>query len=60
MWKPCAHMFPIKDGDVFDRDKIAKGLDNLRKAYGQLGYINYTSVPEPTFDEEKKLVYPRH
>ena len=28
-------MFPLKDGDVFSRDKIAKGLENLRKAYGQ-------------------------
>ena len=48
-------MFPLKDGDVFSRDKIAKGLENLRKAYGQYGYINYTGVPGTTFDDEKKL-----
>ena len=48
-------MFPLKDGDVFSRDKIAKGLENLRKAYGQYGYINYTGVPNTTFDDEKKL-----
>ena len=28
-------LFPLKDGDVFSRDKIAKGLENLRKAYGE-------------------------
>ncbi len=49
--------FPIKDGDIFDRSKIAKGIDNLRTAYGTQGYINFTSIPNTTFDEEKKLVY---
>jgi outer membrane protein insertion porin family len=48
-------MFPLKDGDIFSREKIAKGLENLRKAYGQYGYINYTGVPNTTFDDEKKL-----
>jgi outer membrane protein assembly factor BamA len=37
-------LFPIKDGDIFRREKIAEGLENLRKVYGQYGYINYTSV----------------
>jgi len=49
--------FPIKDGDIFDRSKIAKGIDNLRTAYGTQGYINFTSIPNTTFDEDKKLVY---
>ena len=48
-------LFPLKDGDVFSRDKIAKGLEALRKAYGEYGYINYTGVPSTTFDDEKKL-----
>jgi len=50
-------LFPIKDGDIFSREKIAKGLENLRKVYGEYGYINYTGVPSTTFDDEKKLVY---
>ncbi|MBZ5571062.1 MAG: outer membrane protein assembly factor BamA [Acidobacteriia bacterium] len=49
-------LFPIKDGDVFDRSKIAKGLEALGKAYGQLGYINFTSVPSTSFNEDKKLI----
>jgi outer membrane protein insertion porin family len=48
-------MIPLKDGDIFSREKIAKGLENLRKAYGEYGYINYTGVPQTTFDDEKKL-----
>jgi outer membrane protein insertion porin family len=48
-------LFPLKDGDIFSRAKIAKGLDALRKAYGEYGYINFTPVPSTTFDDEKKL-----
>ena len=48
--------FPIKDGAIFDSSKIRKGLDNLRQAYGTLGYINFTSVPDTNFDEDKKTV----
>ena len=48
--------FPIKDGDIFSREKITKGLENLRKAYGTAGYINFTSIPGQTFDDEKMLI----
>jgi outer membrane protein insertion porin family len=43
--------FSIRDADIFSREKIATGLENLRVAYGKLGYINFTEVPEPKFDE---------
>jgi len=48
--------FPIKDGEIFSRQKIAKGLENLRKAYGSLGYINFSPVPDTTTDDDKKTV----
>jgi outer membrane protein insertion porin family len=50
------NLFPMKDGDIFSREKVAKGLENLRKAYGEAGYINFTSVPDTKFDDEKKTV----
>src|SRR5205807_5799450 len=50
-------IFAIKDGDIFNREKIAKGLENLKNAYGTQGYINFTSVPTPRIEEDKKLVY---
>jgi outer membrane protein insertion porin family len=49
-------LFPINDGDIFSREKIATGLQNLRKAYGEMGYINFTAVPDTKFDDEKKLI----
>lgn len=50
------NQFPIKDGDTFDRSKVAKGFDNLKKAYGEIGYINFTSVPDIEIDDEHKLL----
>jgi outer membrane protein insertion porin family len=50
-------LFPVRDGDIFSREKIATGLENLSKAYGELGYINFTSVPETRFEDEKGLIF---
>jgi outer membrane protein insertion porin family len=54
--KALRSLFPMKDGEIFERQKIAKGLENLKSAYGSLGYINFSSIPTPSFDEQKKLV----
>jgi outer membrane protein insertion porin family len=55
--KALRNLFPIKDGDIFSKEKIGKGLENLRKAYGEQGYINFTSVPETRFDDDKKQIF---
>lgn len=49
-------LFPIKDGDTLDTSKIGKGLENLRKAYGEIGFINFTAVPEQEIDDEHQQV----
>ena len=54
--KTLRKLFPINDGDIFSREKIATGLDNLRKAYAEYGYINFTSVPDATFDNVNSLI----
>jgi outer membrane protein insertion porin family len=48
--------FAIKDGDWFNATLIGKGLENLKKAYGTLGYINFGAIPKPIYDEQKKTV----
>jgi outer membrane protein insertion porin family len=55
--KALRAQFPTKDGEYFNATAIGKGLDNLRKAYGSLGYINFTAVPTPRIDDAKRLVY---
>ena len=49
-------LLPIKDGDIFSREKIATGLDNLRKAYGGMGYINFIAIPDTKVDDDNRLV----
>jgi outer membrane protein insertion porin family len=49
-------LFPIKDGETFDNHLVGKGIDNLRKAYGELGYIDFSSVPTTEIDEDKKMI----
>jgi len=49
--------FAQKDGEYFNSTMFGKGLDQLRKAYGELGYIRFVGTPTPRVDEAKKLVY---
>jgi len=49
--------FPIQDGDILSQEKIGKGLEEVRRAYGKLGYINFTPNPETRIDEGKRLIY---
>jgi len=55
--KALRAQFPTKDGEWFNATAVGKGLDNLRKAYGSLGYINFTAVPTPRPDEAKHEVF---
>jgi outer membrane protein assembly factor BamA len=38
--------FPLKTGDVFERGKVASGLESLRTLYGKDGYLDFVSVPD--------------
>jgi outer membrane protein insertion porin family len=46
----------MKDGEIFNADMVRKGIEDLRKVYGALGYVNFTSVPDTSVDEEHKLI----
>lgn len=41
-------LFGMSKGDVFSTAKLRKGLDNMRKLYGDFGFIDF--VAEPSFD----------
>jgi outer membrane protein insertion porin family len=48
--------FAVKDGEYVNATLLSKGMENLKKAYGQLGYINFGAIPKASFDEAKKTV----
>jgi outer membrane protein insertion porin family len=48
--------FAVKDGEYFNATLISKGMENLKKAYGQLGYINFGAIPKVTTDEANKTL----
>lgn len=42
----------LSKGDIADGEKVSKGLfENLKKFYGQQGFIEYTAEPVPTFKD---------
>jgi outer membrane protein insertion porin family len=55
--KALRAQFPTKDGEFFNATAVGKGLENLRKAYNSLGYINFTAVPTPRVDDAKHEVF---
>ena len=49
-------LIPHRDGDVLDLEKIRLGIKRLKDVYGELGFINFTPVPDFTFEEDHGLV----
>ena len=50
------HLFALKDGDWFNAQLFGKGLEALRKAYGEGGFINMVGTPTPSVDRAKHIV----
>lgn len=38
--------FPVMKGEWFERDKVASGLEGLRKLYASQGFLDYMAIPE--------------
>lgn len=49
-------LFPLDRGEIFSREKIADGLQELRTLYSSQGYINFTGVPDTQLDEDSAVV----
>lgn len=42
-------LFPLKKGAIFERGKVASGLESLRKSYATQGYLDFSCIPETIF-----------
>ena len=45
-------LFGMSEGDVFSTAKLRKGIENMRKLYGEFGFIDF--VGEPGFEPDTK------
>lgn len=48
--------FDLDKGDIFNRGKFTRGLENLRALYASKGYINFTVVPETVIDDNSRTI----
>ena len=46
-----ANLIPFRPGELFNRTKVAEGLNAAQKLYYSRGFINYTCIPEPEIDD---------
>ena len=49
-------VFPVRDGELFNRNEFIKGLENMRKLYETKGYVNFVASPVPMFDESRRMI----
>jgi len=54
--EPLKAIFPLKDGDVFNVDKLRKAIKNYGDAYGQYGFIDFTAEPDFDIDDATKKI----
>jgi outer membrane protein insertion porin family len=47
--------FGLKKGDIVNFKSIKDTLEQFKKLYGNIGYINYAYIPEAKYDTEKKI-----
>jgi outer membrane protein insertion porin family len=53
--KELRQQFPLKKGALTERDKIASGLESLRKLYATGGYLDFVAIPKTEFGSNATL-----
>jgi outer membrane protein insertion porin family len=53
---PLKTLFPMKEGDILNVDKLRKALKNYTDAYGQYGFIDFTAEPDFDIDDAAKKI----
>ena len=49
-------MFQMQEGDIFSATKVRKGLENIKKLYGEFGFISEVTSPDTDIDKDKKVI----
>ncbi|HKN77400.1 MAG TPA: outer membrane protein assembly factor BamA, partial [Candidatus Acidoferrum sp.] len=54
--EPLKAIFPMKEGDILNVDKLRKALKSYTDAYGQYGFIDFTAEPDFDIDDAAKKI----
>lgn len=54
--EPLKALFPLKQGDILNVDKLRKALKNYTDAYGQYGFIDFTAEPDFDINDATKTI----
>ena len=49
-----AETFGLKKGDIVNFKKIKDNLEQIKKLYGNIGFINFSYIPVPNYDVKTK------
>jgi outer membrane protein assembly factor BamA len=49
-------MMPINRGEIFDTHKIGNGIEAMRQAYAEQGFINFVAIPMTSIDDMNSSV----
>ncbi|MBZ5552748.1 MAG: hypothetical protein LAO21_08525 [Acidobacteriia bacterium] len=49
-------LFPLQGGDIYNRGKIRKAFEAMRRRYETKGYINFVPIPDEEFDETGRTI----
>ena len=49
-------LIPLREGDIFNIEKIRLGLEALARLYGSKGYIDFTSAPDTDIDKSRQRI----
>ncbi len=47
-------VFAMQEGSIFDIEKLRTGMENLKKLYGEFGYIDFVAEPSFEFNEQEQ------
>jgi hypothetical protein len=50
------NVYPLREGDLFDADKIRNSLDAYRQLYAAHGYIDFSAVPDFDVDDADRRI----
>ena len=54
--EPLKSIFPMKEGDILNVDKLRKAIKSYGDAYGQYGFIDFTAEPDFDIDDAAKKI----